>query len=280
MHKGLDEFMHKLDVVFNRLVIALVVVGGLIGSSLIGIFATSGPQIARRELHLVASASSSRWCSGCGCYGACSAPAGCRRLSQAALLARSRDVTGPLSGAEALRRLRRDPDAIVALYDPSSTSPGSRRTRVTAARARAARRRPCRSAQGCSGVHRTCGFSAAASRTSARVRSPSRRPTAVRSSARLARAVSTSPRCRGRGTARRRIGTPCSSRSGQTARGSARHASAPAERIRHAKTCAARLRRLGDASRSRVAAACIWLAVETSAQICEKRHLAAWGRRR
>lgn len=38
-------------------------------------------------------------------------------LSQAALLARSRDVTGPLSDAEALRRLRRDPDAIVALYD-------------------------------------------------------------------------------------------------------------------------------------------------------------------
>ena len=39
VHKGLDEFMHKLDVAFNRLVIALVVAGGLIGSSLIGIFA-------------------------------------------------------------------------------------------------------------------------------------------------------------------------------------------------------------------------------------------------
>jgi ubiquinone biosynthesis protein len=46
VHKGLDEFMRKLDVAFNRLVIALVVVGGLIGSSLIGIFATKGPQIA------------------------------------------------------------------------------------------------------------------------------------------------------------------------------------------------------------------------------------------
>ena len=45
-HKGLDEFMRKLDVAFNRLVIALVAVGGLIGSSLIGIFATKGPQIA------------------------------------------------------------------------------------------------------------------------------------------------------------------------------------------------------------------------------------------
>jgi ubiquinone biosynthesis protein len=43
VHKGLDEFMHKVDVAFNRLVIALVVVGGLIGSSLIGIFATHGP---------------------------------------------------------------------------------------------------------------------------------------------------------------------------------------------------------------------------------------------
>jgi ubiquinone biosynthesis protein len=44
VHKGLDEFMHRLDVVFNRLVIALVVSGGLIGSSLIGIFAESGPK--------------------------------------------------------------------------------------------------------------------------------------------------------------------------------------------------------------------------------------------
>ncbi len=46
VHKGLDEFMHRVDVAFNRLVIALVVVGGLIGSSLIGIFAKSGYQIA------------------------------------------------------------------------------------------------------------------------------------------------------------------------------------------------------------------------------------------
>jgi ubiquinone biosynthesis protein len=45
VHKGLDEFMHKMDVIFNRLVIALVVLGGLLGSSLIGILATEGPQI-------------------------------------------------------------------------------------------------------------------------------------------------------------------------------------------------------------------------------------------
>ena len=50
VHKGLDEFMHRIDVVFNRLVIALVVTGGLIGSSLIGIFAEGGPQIL--GLHL------------------------------------------------------------------------------------------------------------------------------------------------------------------------------------------------------------------------------------
>ena len=30
---------------FNRLVVALIVTGGLIGSSLIGIFATTGPQV-------------------------------------------------------------------------------------------------------------------------------------------------------------------------------------------------------------------------------------------
>jgi ubiquinone biosynthesis protein len=43
VHKGLDEFMHEVDVAFNRLVVALIVVGGLIGSSLIGVFATHGP---------------------------------------------------------------------------------------------------------------------------------------------------------------------------------------------------------------------------------------------
>jgi len=45
VHKGLDAFMVRLDAALNRLVIALVVVGGLIGSSLIGIFAKHGPQL-------------------------------------------------------------------------------------------------------------------------------------------------------------------------------------------------------------------------------------------
>jgi len=45
VHKGLDEFMHKLDVAINRVVVALVVAGGLLGSSLIGIFATDGPEL-------------------------------------------------------------------------------------------------------------------------------------------------------------------------------------------------------------------------------------------
>ena len=51
VHKGLDELMAKLDTLFNRLVIALVVTGGLIGSSLIGIFAKSGPHVL--GLHVV-----------------------------------------------------------------------------------------------------------------------------------------------------------------------------------------------------------------------------------
>ena len=42
MHKGLDEFI-KQSAVFNRLVVAMIVAGGLIGSSLIGIFAKTGP---------------------------------------------------------------------------------------------------------------------------------------------------------------------------------------------------------------------------------------------
>jgi ubiquinone biosynthesis protein len=45
VHKGLDGFLEQMQQVFNRLVIALVVTGGLIGSSLIGIFAKGGPHI-------------------------------------------------------------------------------------------------------------------------------------------------------------------------------------------------------------------------------------------
>jgi ubiquinone biosynthesis protein len=45
VHKGLDDLLARLDVVFNRLVIAMIVAGGLIGSSLIGIFAKGGPHL-------------------------------------------------------------------------------------------------------------------------------------------------------------------------------------------------------------------------------------------
>jgi ubiquinone biosynthesis protein len=44
VHKGLDQFLESMQNAINRLVVALIVVGGLIGSSLIGIFATAGPQ--------------------------------------------------------------------------------------------------------------------------------------------------------------------------------------------------------------------------------------------
>jgi ubiquinone biosynthesis protein len=52
VHKGLDEFMAKIDVAMNRLVVALIVASGLIGSSLLGIFAEQGPQIL--GLHFLA----------------------------------------------------------------------------------------------------------------------------------------------------------------------------------------------------------------------------------
>ncbi|HVS84605.1 MAG TPA: AarF/ABC1/UbiB kinase family protein [Gaiellaceae bacterium] len=45
VHKGLDDFLDNMHQVFNRLVIAMIVTGGLIGSSLIGIFAKSGPHL-------------------------------------------------------------------------------------------------------------------------------------------------------------------------------------------------------------------------------------------
>ncbi len=54
VHKGLDDLLAKLDTLFNRLVIALVVTGGLIGSSLIGIFAKSGPHVLGLHVFSVA----------------------------------------------------------------------------------------------------------------------------------------------------------------------------------------------------------------------------------
>jgi ubiquinone biosynthesis protein len=45
VHKGLDDFLDATQRVFNRLVVALIVTGGLIGSSLIGVFATTGPHL-------------------------------------------------------------------------------------------------------------------------------------------------------------------------------------------------------------------------------------------
>ena len=45
VHKGLDDVLEQMQRVFNRLVVALIVTGGLIGSSLIGIFAKAGPHL-------------------------------------------------------------------------------------------------------------------------------------------------------------------------------------------------------------------------------------------
>jgi ubiquinone biosynthesis protein len=44
-HEGLDELFDRLDKVFNRLTVAIVAVGGIIGSALIGLFAEEGPTI-------------------------------------------------------------------------------------------------------------------------------------------------------------------------------------------------------------------------------------------
>jgi ubiquinone biosynthesis protein len=52
VHKGLDEFMQRADVVANRLVIGLVVAAGLLGSSIIGVLASGGPQLL--GLHVLA----------------------------------------------------------------------------------------------------------------------------------------------------------------------------------------------------------------------------------
>ena len=44
-HEGLEELFARLDHIFNRLVVGVIVAGGLVGSSLLGILATGGPQI-------------------------------------------------------------------------------------------------------------------------------------------------------------------------------------------------------------------------------------------
>ena len=44
-HEGLEELFARLDHVFNRLVVAVIVAGGLIGSALLGVLANDGPQI-------------------------------------------------------------------------------------------------------------------------------------------------------------------------------------------------------------------------------------------
>ena len=85
VHKGLDEFMVKLSAALNRLVVALVVAGGLIGSSLIGIFAKTGPQLSG-STRCPSSASSCPALLGAGSCGASSAPGGSSRV-QAALAA-------------------------------------------------------------------------------------------------------------------------------------------------------------------------------------------------
>jgi ubiquinone biosynthesis protein len=48
---GVDDLAHHIDVSVNRIAVALVVLGGLIGSSLIGVLADDGPKVL--GLHLI-----------------------------------------------------------------------------------------------------------------------------------------------------------------------------------------------------------------------------------
>ncbi len=96
VHKGLDDLLAKLDTLFNRLVVALIVVGGLIGSSIIGIFATTGPQVLGINVISIVGFALSP-CSGSGSSGAWSGAGGCR-----AIVTLSRERT---SGGARSRRL-------------------------------------------------------------------------------------------------------------------------------------------------------------------------------
>jgi len=48
---GVDDLAHHIDVAVNRIAVALVILGGLVGSSLIGVLAKSGPHVM--GLHLL-----------------------------------------------------------------------------------------------------------------------------------------------------------------------------------------------------------------------------------
>ncbi|HEV3407532.1 MAG TPA: AarF/ABC1/UbiB kinase family protein [Gaiellaceae bacterium] len=50
-HRGLDQLTTSMDLVFNRLTIAIISAAGLVSSSLIGIFADAGPRVF--GLHLI-----------------------------------------------------------------------------------------------------------------------------------------------------------------------------------------------------------------------------------
>ena len=48
---GIDDLAHHMDVAVNRIAVALVILGGLVGSSLIGVLAKGGPHLM--GLHLL-----------------------------------------------------------------------------------------------------------------------------------------------------------------------------------------------------------------------------------
>ena len=42
---GIDDLAHHIDVSVNRIAVSLVILGGLVGSSLIGVLAQNGPHV-------------------------------------------------------------------------------------------------------------------------------------------------------------------------------------------------------------------------------------------
>jgi ubiquinone biosynthesis protein len=44
-HQGLEDLIGKMDKIFNRMAVAVILLGGFIGSALIGIFSRGGPEI-------------------------------------------------------------------------------------------------------------------------------------------------------------------------------------------------------------------------------------------
>ncbi len=128
VNRGLDDFIAKLDPMFNRLVVALIVLGGLIGSGLVGSARRRRPSGARPEHRLVHRVRRLGRARRSGCSGASSAPGG----SERGLRGRSAILISAISPARRPSELVGREDLLELLVDGDDAGPNRGRGRPAA----------------------------------------------------------------------------------------------------------------------------------------------------